>query len=99
VRVFQEDCRTAVDESVIGLVTTRAPVTGAKDTLEVFLDIKQNSISESPIFAEIDTETGKNSICVRVDLLSASDILGVERYDYWITPFRVGWRVHLHCCY
>jgi hypothetical protein len=74
VQVFQEECRTAVDESVIGLVTTRAPVTGTKDTLEVFLDIKQDSVSESPIFAEIDTETGKISICVRVDLLSASDI-------------------------
>jgi hypothetical protein len=81
VRVFQEDCRTAVDESVIGLMTTRAPVTGTKDTLEVFLDIKQDSVSESPIFSEIDAETGKISICVRVDLLSASDMSSVVFYD------------------
>jgi hypothetical protein len=44
VRVFQEDCRTTVDASVIGLETTRAPATGTKDTLEVFLDIKQDSL-------------------------------------------------------
>jgi hypothetical protein len=81
VRVFQEDCMTAVDESVIGLETTRASVTGTKDTLEVFLDIKQDSVSESPIFSEIDTETGKISICVRVDLFSATDMSSVVFYD------------------
>jgi hypothetical protein len=62
-------------------MTTRAPVTGTKDTLEVFLDIKQDSVSESPIFSEIDAETGKISICVRVDLLSASDMSSVVFYD------------------
>jgi hypothetical protein len=81
VRIFQDDCRTALDESVVGLVTKRAPVAGTKDKLEVFLDIKQDSVSESPIFSQIDTETGKISICVRVDLLSASDMSSVVFYD------------------
>jgi hypothetical protein len=62
-------------------VTKRAPVAGTKDKLEVFLDIKQDSVSESPIFSQIDTETGKISICVRVDLLSASDMSSVVFYD------------------
>jgi hypothetical protein len=81
VRIFQEDCRTAIDESVIGFETTRVSATGTKDTLEVFLDIKQDSVSESPIFSETDSETGKISICVRVDLLSATDMSSVVFYD------------------
>jgi hypothetical protein len=81
VQVFQEDCTTAVDESVIGVDTTRSPITGTKDTLEVFLDIKQDSVSESPIFSLIDSEAGKISICVRVDLLSATDMSSVVFFD------------------
>ncbi len=38
-------------------------------------------MSGSPIFSEIDTETGKISICVRVDLLSATDMLSAVFYD------------------
>jgi hypothetical protein len=81
VQVFQEDCTTAVDESVIGVDTTRSPITGTKDTLEVFLDIKQDSVSESPIFSLIDSEAGKISLCVRVDLLSATDMSSVVFFD------------------
>jgi hypothetical protein len=81
VRVFQQDCKTAVDESVMAIDASRAPVTGTKDTLEVLLDIKQDSVSESPIFSEIDAETGKISICIRVDLLSATDMSSVVFYD------------------
>jgi hypothetical protein len=61
-------------------VTTRAPVTGTKDTLEVFLDIKQETLSRRANLSEIDTETGKISI-VRVDLLSATGMSSVVFYD------------------
>jgi hypothetical protein len=81
VKVFQEDCTTAVDASVIGVDMTRSPITGTKDTLEVFLDIKQDSVSESPIFSLVDSEAGKISICVRVDLLSATDMSSVVFFD------------------
>jgi hypothetical protein len=86
-------------------VTTRAPVTGTKDTLEVFLDIKQGLCLGEPIFSEIDTETGKISISAsiyfrRLDLSSVvfydQQLFFVDRdaipdfaVTYWVGPY---WR-------
>jgi len=73
VQVFEEDCKTTVDASIIGLSTTRAPISSTKDALEVILDIKQDAVMQSPIFSEIDAETATISLCIRVDLLQAGD--------------------------
>jgi hypothetical protein len=45
---------------------TRAPVTGKKDTLEV-PRYQQDSVSRAQSFLRLIGETGKISICVRVD--------------------------------
>ena len=73
VQVFEEDCKTTVDASIIGLSTTRAPISIMKDALEVILDIKQDAVMQSPIFSEIDAEAAAINLCVRVDLLQAGD--------------------------
>ena len=71
VQVFQDDCSTMVNETVIGVSHTTIPASPTHSTLEISLDVHQDSLVGNPIYSATDTENGLLELCTRVDLLAA----------------------------
>lgn len=71
VKVFQGDCATLVDDSVVAVDKAVVPLEQGSpvNNLAVQMKVKPRFLDESPVFVRRNAQTGTIQLCVRVDLL------------------------------
>lgn len=69
IQVFEDDCATVVDPSVIELTSELAATSPTHGNFSVNVDIKQEGVLGSSIWNDTSLEEGSISMCIRVDLL------------------------------
>lgn len=87
ISVLDQDCITVIDEDVVGISQQTTPTSPTHGLLEVFLDLKEDAIKESPLWTDgSDTSTGYVDFCVRVDLrLNDGSSVNFDEHKFHVT--------------
>jgi len=79
ITLYEEDCITPLSTEYVSANETYIPLTATQKELQVTLDIKQDSIADSPIWSSNATNEGQILMCVRVDInLNATSVHFLE---------------------
>mmetsp|Transcript_13681 Transcript_13681/g.24772 ORF Transcript_13681/g.24772 Transcript_13681/m.24772 type:complete len:483 (-) Transcript_13681:107-1555(-) len=81
ITAYEIDCSTPIPTNVTELSSTRTATSTMYAELEVFVDIKQDTVTESTIWEDKGTGKGQIAMCIRLDLVLPSTTLSVNYHE------------------
>jgi len=82
IQLFDGSCQIPIPTSVIATSWNTTYNSSTHDNLFVSLDIDHGTITGSPAYSQVDSETGLISLCVRVDLLLSENQTISAAFDH-----------------
>jgi hypothetical protein len=81
ITAYEIDCSTPIPTNVTELSSTLTATSTMYADLEVFVDIKQDTVTESTIWEDKGTGKGQIAMCIRLDLVLPSTTLSVNYHE------------------